>query len=255
MPTTLDPAMLDTSSRSTEHLRGSPTDSPTDLRRSSRWLAALLLPVGPIAVAVLRFILPYRTIDDSGAVVAGVAGRPDTESAVLWLAFIATFTLVPAVLWVGRLTRRRAPRLTAAAVLLAVPGYLALTWMISRDLLLWSGVQAGLDAGALVRLDGAAHPTTALAAGIFVLGHVLGSVLLGLALWRSRAVPAWAAALMLVSQPLHFLAAVILASPPVDLMAWGLNAVAFVVVARAILRLSDQDWDLPPVRRTSGAAL
>jgi hypothetical protein len=31
-----------------------------------------------------------------------------------------------------------------------------------------------------------------LASNIFVLGHVLGLVLLGIALWRGRVVPAWA---------------------------------------------------------------
>ena len=36
---------------------------PADLRRMSRWLLAVLLPVGPAAVAVQRFVLPYRTTE------------------------------------------------------------------------------------------------------------------------------------------------------------------------------------------------
>ena len=219
---------------------------PTDPRRATRWLAALLIPIGPAAVAVLRYVLPYQTGDDAEAVVTAVAAQPGTQSAVLWLTFVATLTLVPAVLWVGRLTRRRAPRLTAAALLLLVPGYLSLPWAVGADMLLWIGVQEGLDTGTLAELYGTLHPTSNIAAGVFVLGHVLGTVLLGIAMWRSRAVPRWAAVATIVSQPLHFVAAVIVGSPSLDFVAWGLNAVGFAVAARAIVRCSDDEWDLPP---------
>ncbi len=76
--------------------------------------------------------------------------------------------------------------------------------------------------------------------------HVIGTILLGIAMWRSRAVPAWAALITIVSQPLHFIAAVILASHALDLVAWGLNAVGFAVAAIVIVRTSDDEWDLPP---------
>lgn len=218
----------------------------SDPRHGTRWLAALLLPVGPAAVAVLRFVLPYHTTDDPATVVGKVAAHPGAQSAVLWLGLVATLTLVPAVLWVGRLTRRCAPRVTAAALLLLVPGYLSLTWLIGGDLLLWAGVHGGVDAATLTRLYGASHPTSGVAEVLFVLGHVVGTVLLGVALWRSNSVPRWAALITVASQPLHFVAAIVLASPPLDLAAWGMNSVGFAVAAAAILRLRDEEWDLPP---------
>lgn len=220
--------------------------APADLRRSSRWLAALLIPIGPAAVAVLRFVLPYFTTDDAASAVRKVLGHPETQSLVLWLGFVATLTLVPAVLCVGRLTRRRAPRVTFAALLLLVPGYLSLSWLASSDVLLWTGARQGVDPGTLTRMYQAAHPTSNIAAGLFVLGHVLGTVLLGIAMWRSRAVPRWAALITIVSQPLHFVAAVIVLSPLLDLVAWGMNAVGFAAAAVAALRLPDDKWDLPP---------
>jgi Domain of unknown function (DUF4386) len=219
---------------------------PTDLRRYSRWLAVVLLPLGPAAIAVLRFVLPYATVDDPAAVTAKVIAHPGTMSLVLWLGFVAVLTLVPGVLAVGRLTRRRAPRITAAALLLVVPGYLVLAWLASSDILLWAGANMGLDAATLTRLSEATHPTFEIAAGVFVLGHVIGTVLLGLAMWRSRAVPRWAAVLTMVSQPLHFVAAVIVVSPALDLVGWGMNAVGFAAAAVAIARLRDDEWDLPP---------
>ena len=81
-------------------------------------------------------------------------------------------------------------------------------------------------------------------AGVFfVLGHVFGTILLGTALLRTRAISAPAAWLVIVSQPLHFVAAVIVASHTLDLFAWGLNAVGFAAVSVAILRMSDQAWE------------
>lgn len=70
----------------------------------------------------------------------------------------------------------------------------------------------------------AAHPAVDVSVGVFVIGHVVGTVLLGLALLRSRRIPAWAAWAVTVSQPLHFVATVIIGSPQVDLVAWGLTA-------------------------------
>ena len=222
---------------------------PADLRRTSRLVAALLLPLGPAAVAVLRFVLPYFTTDDPATIVRSVAAHPGQQSLVLWLAFVAVLTLVPAVLGVARLTRRRAPRLTAAAVILAVPGYLSLGWLTSSDLLVWAGVRQDVDPRALTPMLEAAHPTSNIAAAVFVLGHVLGTVLLGLAMWRSRAVPRWAVVLTIVAQPLHFVAAVIVLSPALDLGAWGMNAVGFAAAAVAALRLPDDEWDLAPQPR------
>jgi hypothetical protein len=119
-------------------------------------------------------------------------------------------------------------------------------WLISVDLLLWAGADVGLDQSILVRLYSTDHPTSMIAAGVFVLGHVLGTVLLGVAMWRSGAVPRWAAMLTVVAQPLHFVAAVIVGSPTLDLVAWGMNAVGFAAAAVAIVRLPDDEWDVAP---------
>lgn len=222
-----------------------------DVRRWSRRLAALVIPVGPAAVAVLRWQLPYTTLDGHREVVAAVTARPQAQSLVLWLGFTAILTLVPGVLWVGRLTRRHAPRLTAAALLLLVPGYLALSWMIAGDLLLWAGAHHAIDADTFTTLYSATHPTSAIASGLFILGHVIGTIILGVALWRSRRVPRWAALATILSQPLHVVAAVVLASPSLDLLAWGLNAVGFATAAVAVLGTPDHEWDLPPAPQSA----
>jgi hypothetical protein len=212
-----------------------------DFGRTTRWVAAVLLPIGPAAVAVLRFVLPYDTVDDSTTIATKVIAHPGAESLVIWLGFVAALTLVPAVLWVAGLTRRSAPRLTVAATLLLVPAYLMLSWVVASDLLLWYGARNGVDATTLAALYGHTHPAAAAADVIFVAGHVIGTVLLGLAMWRVRSIPRWAAVATVIAQPLHFVAAVIVASHSLDLVAWALNAIGFAAAGLAIARENDND--------------
>jgi hypothetical protein len=209
----------------------------TPVRTPSRWLAAALIPIGPAAVAVLRYVLPYDTVDNSATVVAKVLAAPDRQSLVLWLGFIAILTLVPGALCVGRLARPGTPRLTTTALLLLIPGYLALPWLGASDLLVWMGARAGVDPAVLTRLLDTTHPTSDVAGLFFVAGHVLGTILLGLALWLSRAVPRWAAVLVMGSQPVHFVAAVVIVSHPLDLVGWGMQAVGFACCAVRVGRL------------------
>ncbi|MFI5706241.1 hypothetical protein [Kribbella sp. NPDC051620] len=221
------------------------TTTVADTRGISRWAAAIVLPLGPAAVAVLRFVLPYYTTDDTNGMAAKVIAEPGRGSAVLWVGFLAVLTLVPAAYAAGKLTRRRAPKLTLVALALLIPGYLALGWLASEDQLFWSGAHAGLDAGTVTRIAEAVHPTGSIAGVFFVMGHVLGTILLGVALWRSQVVARWAAVAVIVSQPIHIVAAVIIPSHPLDLVGWGLQAVGFAAVGWAILQLRNDEWDLP----------
>jgi hypothetical protein len=108
--------------------------------------------------------------------------------------------------------------------------------MLASDQILWSAQKAGLSPTQAADLFAAAHPTVGIATGIFVVGHVVGTVLLGIALVRSGRVPAWAGWATAVSQPLHFVATVFLGSPQVDFVGWSLTAVGMAMVARALLR-------------------
>jgi hypothetical protein len=199
-------------------------------------LEALLLPIGPAAVALLRYVLPYDTTDDMATITAKSMAEQGRMSAVLWFGFIAIMTLVPASYVVGRTTRPGAPKLTTVAMVLLVPGYLALAWLAAADQFVWSGAQAGLDAAQITRLAESTHPTSEIAAVFFVMGHVLGTILLGIAMWRAGVVAKWAAVAVLISQPIHIVAAVIVPNHTLDLIGWGLQAVGFAAVGWAILK-------------------
>ncbi|NUW39832.1 hypothetical protein [Nonomuraea rhodomycinica] len=204
----------------------------------SRAAFALLIPVGPLAVAILRAILPYSTADGPARLVGKVAAHQDAQSAVLWLAFAAALTLVPGTIAIGLLAVRRAPALGTAGLVLAVAGFSSLYAVGIGDHLALSAVRDGLDPGAAARLLDGLHalPAVSAATTLFVLGHILGVALLGAALWRGRTVPAWAGIVLIVSQPLHAVFAAVVPNAALDGLAWGLTAVGFGAAALAFAR-------------------
>jgi hypothetical protein len=224
-------------------------DAVPDLRRASRLLAAILLPVGPAAVAVLRFVLPYTTADSTEDVVASVQAHQTAQNAVVWLGLLACLTLVPAVIFAGRVVGRRSPRLAGTATVLLVLGYIALAWLNVSDAMLLYGVRHDLSATVLADMYSGIHPAQTVAEILFVAGHVLGTILLGVGMLRGRVVAPALAWATIVAQPIHFVAAVIVGSHALDLVGWGLNAVGFAALSVAILRLADDEWAPPPVAR------
>lgn len=101
-----------------------------------------------------------------------------------------------------------------------------------------SGMGAGLALDVTARLLDAVQgqPTVAIAGFAFVIGHILGVVLLGIALWRASILPGWAGLLLSISQPAHLFFALIVPNHLLDGCAWGLTALGFALAARAIFR-------------------
>ncbi len=213
-----------------------------DLRRVSRIVAAVVLPAGPLAVALLRFVLPYTAADSSAEVARQVEAHPTAQSAAVWLGYAACLALVPGVIFAGRVVGRAQPRLAAVATPMLVLGYLSLPWLVVADAYVLFGVSEGLPGGMVAQLYAGVHPAATVAAVLFVVGHVLGTVLLGVAMLRGRVVPVWAAIATIVAQPAHFVATMLLGSPTLDLFAWGLNAAGFAALSVVVLRLADDEW-------------
>lgn len=225
-----------------------PLRAPRDVRRTRRLLAAALLPAPPLAVAVLRAIWPAFSASDTAEALAQIATHPAAQEAVVWLGTVMALTMVPAVLAAARLARRRRPTLAMAAAGVNLLAYLGATPLYAGDLMTLVAARPEYDQAALVPYIDAvgAHPASGVGLGVFVLGHIIGMILLGAALWGI--IPRWACVAIIVSQPLHFVAFVVLGSQPLDGLAWGLAAAGFVACSFAVLRTPDADWDLPPAR-------
>ena len=89
---------------------------------------AILMPIGPLAIAVVRGILPYNTTDSNTTVAAKVAAHQGTEIIVIWLTLVALLTLIPGVIALGMLARRHAPKLGTAGLVLAYAAFACLFW-------------------------------------------------------------------------------------------------------------------------------
>lgn len=225
----------------------------TPLPASPAWRRAALVvtPLGPLAIAALRWLLPYDTTDDPTTLVAKVASHPGAMSAVLWLSLLALITLPLGVLVVGAVAVRARRVLGTVAAVLAWCAFATLPFLVGPDQIALAGVDAGLPTATTAALMTAAvgHPVSTAATVLWVAGHILGLVLLGVALWR--AIPVWAAVALIVSQPLHFVFAVVAPNHLLDGLAWLLTAVAFAVTAAAGLSTAPT----APAATTSRAAV
>jgi hypothetical protein len=186
------------------------------------------LAVASLGQLAQYLVTPVASIGGAPAeMVAEAVAHPAAIRAASWLD-VAILFLVPAVLVVGRLAG--APRSVPAAVATAVA-------FVST--LLGSGYLLVVDV--LVQLPGAAptvaayldDPLVSTVTVVFLGGHVLGFLLLAVALWRARTVPVWAAAALLLS-PLAEIGGQAAGIPAVTVAAYVLLVAAFAACARAV---------------------
>ena len=168
-----------------------------NVRAVSGRFGAAALVLGPLGL-VLGSLFQVAGDDDPVSVsLAKIAAHTSGERGVIVCDLLAVFML-PAVLYLMRLAGPRAPRLTLAGGTVAFAAWLAgLVSLGASDLLYDHAAQLSDRASAVALV----HAVTSDAAfvipeALFIVGHLLGMLLLGIALWRSRAVPRWAAALV-----------------------------------------------------------
>jgi hypothetical protein len=200
-------------------------------RRTGRVLTAVLMPVGPAAVAIIRFLAPRDPIGPA------VAAHLAAAQLTVWLDLIALLTLLPGAYAALRLTRPVAPVLTRWVGLFLVPGYLAASALFAADSLALTGTEAGLAPRTVTSLSNgyAALPPISVLFVVFVLGHIVGVVLLGILSYRHHLMPRWAAVALTVSQPMH-LVAIVLGLRELDLTAWSLTALGMAFLGARWIR-------------------
>jgi hypothetical protein len=216
-----------------------------DVRRFQRIIAAAILLVPATSVAIGRLFVTDDS--DTRRALDLIAADPGRQFTFALLGFIAMLTVVPAFLAVARLARRRRPVLTMIALgvnLIAYLGGFALSALDSMYLAA-SKLPVEQRDGAAALIDAMwSEGLPGISTLLFVIGHILGAILMGLALRGSIPTVGWVA--MILSQPGHVFAFVVFPTPVMDALAWGLMALAFAFCAVAVLRTPDDEWDLPP---------
>ncbi len=176
--------------------------------------------------------------DDISDNAAGLALTAEHLPTVQWASFVgmvAAILLVPAVLGVMRLVRTRAAWLGLIGGVLTALGYICYFGLVFQG--------AGTEV-AMVNVGGTTaqnvaildefmkQPMTAWAGPVFVLGNVVGTFLLGLALVRARMTTRIAGYALMAWPVLHVLSF----SPFVEVVAAISQAVALGLAAIALLR-------------------
>jgi multisubunit Na+/H+ antiporter MnhB subunit len=222
-----------------------------DLRRFWRLLIAIALPIGPLGVTIMRGFLPYWTSDDSQVITEKIAAHQDVMNALSWVMLICFPPLLLGMLVLGYVARRGAPVLATLGAGLSFVAYANSGAAGNSDYTALTMFRDGFDVATVHRVVEAsyAHPISTVSGMFWVIGHIVGMILLGIALYRSRVVPRWVGVALAVSQPIHLISAIIVPSRLLDVtLGWGLTTLGFLMVSIAIARTPDDAWDLPPVR-------
>jgi hypothetical protein len=225
---------------------GSPARRVRDVRTFQRYAAAVIMLVPATCVAIGRL---FQTDDsDTRRTLDLIAANPDRQFTFALLGFIGLVTVVPAFLAAASLSRRRRPVLTTVALAVNLVAYLGAFAMSAIDNLYLIGASLPpehRDVAAIVIDKMWSDGLPGVSTGLFVLGHIIGAILMGLALRGSIATVGWLA--MLLTTPMHVLAFVVLQMPALDMAAWLLMTLAFVYCAVKIIKTPNDEWDLPPL--------
>lgn len=202
------------------------------LRRLAAWVA----PVGPLAMAGWSLSIPYDLTDAPADYIPKLADETRVElSFWMMLAFVLTIGVGVGV--TGLVARRGSPRLGTVGMVLAYLGFSAMGFGgIAYDGIAAASVRAGLDVGTIEDILKQADTFTAPLVGgmIFIPMSFIGTLLLGIALWRGPAMPRWAAALLIVAFPVILAGGAFLMTA--NAFGFVMIAVAFAVAGREFAR-------------------
>lgn len=229
-------------------------DGIRDIRRFRRLAAGVTMIAAAPVIFVGVAIKPQADEGSSGDLLAAVAANAGAWEASLVLAVVAIVLLIPATLGLMRVSQMGSTILALIGGSLALVGWVAFMGEQALGAVTLAMAQATNDRAVMVALNDqlANSNTLTVIQVVFILGHVVGITVLGIALARSRVAPIWIGIVLAVSGPLHFVANAI-GSRPLDLGAFFLLVLGYGATGVIVLRLADQQWDVapPPSPRTT----
>jgi len=192
----------------------------------------------PLSILTYWLLYPAYGLLDSVATLHAIDGHAARTATADVFVFTGAFLAVPATLALMRVLDSRSPRLTTIGGAMHLLGWIAIIGVVMGDVIAVQMVGGGTPAADIVQLYRrimSSSPVIAL--NIIATLHVIGGTVLGVALWRTRVVPRWAAVAATIAQPVHFVSN-ILGLFWIDAMTWIALAAAFGSVARVVLRPS-----------------
>lgn len=225
----------------------SAVEAPADWRRFWRILLAVVAPIPGVALALSNAVTPGDLGGSARETLAAVTANPGAARAATALSLVFLVFLVPSGVALVMALRRTAPRAATLVGGFVLLGFCAgATNPRTLDVALIAA-QEKLDPTVattiMEQLD--VLPTTVVAILPFALTITLGRLALGVVLWRARIAPRWMAAALLLAGPVEWgtLGFIGNAGPA---LAYLLTAAGFASASYALLRMSDDEFDLAP---------
>ncbi|MFI5624289.1 hypothetical protein ACIA03_12560 [Nocardioides sp. NPDC051685] len=221
-----------------------PANPVRDRRGFWRILLAVIAPLPFLAKGVYYLLTPVAgDVTFKESVTSFEAHRGILE-ALKWFDAVFVVLVIPATIAAAWVARRGAPRLTTAGAAIALTGlFFGISLLGGVTTPAMMAVQHDLDHTSMAALDDALHhePLLGIASLLFIVGIVLGLGLLGGALKRSRAVPAWVGFAVMIGGATH----PFIPSHVGQGIGLFVAAAGFVGVSVALLRMSNDEFDLP----------
>ncbi|WP_449351754.1 hypothetical protein [Streptomyces shaanxiensis] len=220
----------------------SPSRTPTAAAdagtpRTARLLAAITATLGPLMFAAAGLVAPYDTDASSKEIARDIAAHTGAAELSVWLWTVGTVLFLPGLVGVALLAVAHSARLGLWGAVLFGTGLTAVNATPNLDIVALGGFEKGVSQDSLVRVADGVNELAVVNGPIlyFVAAHVVGAVLLGVALLRGRVVPAWAAWLLILSMPLN-VAGYVIGIAALTALTFVMAAVAFGYAGLVLVR-------------------
>lgn len=234
----------------------------SDSRNFSRTLTGLCLIGAPLALTAAAVIGPDFIDDDKQAELNNIAVRHHRFVVSLLLFFVAGILILLAGLGLIRFFRGARVTMGAVAGALLVLGAHATMGFYAISGIEYEMARHGLDQTEMAKLvdqledSGILTPVWIL----FLIGIVIGSILLAIATWRGKTIPVWASAAIVVAAVLGFFGG---DDKAFEIAGFVVLLVGLGTLGLTFLRMTDEEWDagvpptagtVPPPAPTTGVA-
>ena len=190
-----------------------------------------------------------------GTASTAAVGAAFREANPLWLQVFFCVTVLAIYLYplsyvyLGRLAIKHSPWLALSGIVCGFIG--SVIWGFLTDEFFWINMLAQLGLDAHFPQFQQAYTSNAWVYAVhagWVIGHLLGYVLLGIALLRARTIPRWAAWLLIVSAPIMGPLSYGTGLGLLQVLGYGLVFIASVPAALAILKRSHESQGIADIQ-------
>jgi len=192
----------------------------------------------PLSILTYWVLYPAYGLLDSVAALRAINGHAARTATADVFVFTGAFLAAPATLALMRVLSARSPKLATIGGAMHLLGWMAIIGVVMGDVIAVQMVNGGTLSPELEQLyQRIMSSAPVIALNIIATLHVIGGTMLGIALWRTRVVPLWAAVAATFAQPIHFVSN-IAGLFWIDAMTWIALAAAIGCVAAVVLQPS-----------------